>query len=462
MARHTVLVVDDEQKMQRILEIMLIDMGLDVLRADHGRAALDIIDHEPVDLVITDMRMPVMDGLELLQALSAREIAPPVIVVTAHGTVESAVTAMKHGAIDYIMRPFEVETVELAVRRALNVGQVQRENRYLRDERAESWNQFVGDSPPMRALYAIIAEIAPSRVPVLITGETGTGKELVAHAIHAASGRDGLFVPINCAAIPESMLESELFGHVRGAFTGAARERAGKFEISDGGSVFLDEITEMPAALQARLLRVLQENYIERVGSNRRIDLDLRVIAATNRDPRTAVAEQRLREDLYYRLEGMRIEVPPLRERGGDIALLARHFLARHAQQLGRDVPVLSPSAITALEAHDWPGNVRELDNLMGRVVLLASLDGAETLIARELDSTPLATSPVPAKHQAGDVDETIDDTRLGLQARTDELERELISAALARSDDNKARASRLLDISERTLWYKLKKLGMR
>jgi two-component system response regulator AtoC len=297
---------------------------------------------------------------------------------------------------------------------------------------------------------------------VLITGETGTGMELVAHAIHAASGRSGLFVPINCAAIPESMLESELFGHVRGAFTGAARERAGKFEISDGGSVFLDEITEMPAALQARLLRVLQENYIERVGSNRRIDLDLRVIAATNRDPRTAVAEQRLREDLYYRLEGMRVEVPPLRERGGDIALLARHFLARHAQRLGREVPVLSASAVAALEAHDWPGNVREIDNLMGRVVLLASLHSAESLIARELDDAPPATAAAPVSNAPDGATEITDGNELGLQARTDALERELISAALARSEDNKARASRLLDISERTLWYKLKKLGMR
>ncbi|MEQ8233344.1 MAG: sigma-54 dependent transcriptional regulator [Gammaproteobacteria bacterium] len=466
MARHTVLVVDDELKMQRILEIMLVDMGLDVLRADHGRAALEVIESEPVDVVITDMRMPVMDGLELLRALGARDDSTPVIVVTAHGTVESAVAAMKQGAVDYIVRPFEVETVELAVQRALNIGQVQRENRFLRDELAAGWNQFVGDSPPMRALYELIAEVAPSTVPVLITGETGTGKELVARAIHEASGRSGLFVPINCAAIPETMLESELFGHVRGAFTGAARERAGKFEISDGGSVFLDEITEMPAALQARLLRVLQENYIERVGSNRRIDLDLRVIAATNRDPRTAVVEQRLREDLFYRLEGMRLEVPALRERPGDVPLLAAHFAARHAQRLGREAPPLSADALALLEAHDWPGNVRELDNLMGRVVLLGAIHPPEALIARELGaastaakrpSVPAALAPAPLDPGA-----SADEPGLNLQARTEALERALIEAALTQSEDNKARASRLLDISERTLWYKLKKLGLR
>ncbi|MEQ8663636.1 MAG: sigma-54 dependent transcriptional regulator [Gammaproteobacteria bacterium] len=459
MARHTVLVVDDEQKMQRILEIMLVEMGLDVLRADDGRAALEILDKDPVDVIITDMRMPVMDGLALLHELAARGDPLPVIVVTAHGTVESAVEAMKQGAVDYIMRPFEVETVELAVQRALNIGQVQRENRYLRDELSAGWNQFIGESAPMQTLYAMIAEVAPSTVPVLVTGETGTGKELVARAIHDASGRSGLFVPINCAAIPESVLESELFGHVRGAFTGAARERAGKFEISDGGSVFLDEITEMPATLQGRLLRVLQERYIERVGSNRRIDLDLRVIAATNRDPRAAVAEQRLREDLFYRIEGLRLDVPPLRERAGDITLLARYFLARHAQRLARDVPTLPPEALSQLAAHDWPGNVRELDNLMGRVVLLSSIQDPGVLIARELGATGAGSTT--ASH-AADMAPPVVAAEPGLQARTDALERELIQNALARCDDNKARASRLLDISERTLWYKLKKLGLR
>jgi len=456
MARYSVLVVDDEIKMQRVLEIMLGEMGLDVVRADDGRQALAAIEREPIDLVITDLRMPVLDGLELVRTLAARDALPPTIVVTAHGTVESAVAALKLGALDYILRPFEVEAVELAVTRALDIVRMRRENYFLRTELAASWDDFVGQCPPMQMLYRLIGQVAPSALAVLVTGETGTGKELVAQAMHKASGRPGLFVAINCAAIPEAILESELFGHVRGAFTGAAGERVGKFEASDHGTVFLDEITEMPAALQARLLRVLQECYIERVGSNRRVDLDLRVIAATNREPRAAVADGRLREDLFYRLDGVRIEVPPLRERGADIVLLARHFLARHARRLARAAPLLDDVAATLLLAHAWPGNVRELDNLMGRVVLLGAITPPLALIARELDIAQPAASAAPAT--AGD--DATDELKLQLQ--TDRLERRMIETALSRVGDNKARAARLLDISERTLWYKLKKFGLR
>ncbi|MGE0483914.1 MAG: sigma-54-dependent transcriptional regulator [Gammaproteobacteria bacterium] len=464
MARHTVLVVDDEVKMQRVLEIMLGELGHDVLRAGDGVEALALIERETVDLVITDLRMPRLDGLGLVRELAARDALPPTIVVTAHGTVESAVEAMKLGALDYILRPFEIETVELAVTRALGIGRVQRENRFLRDERTLGWDDFIGHSAPMQTLYQVIASVAPSTLPILIVGETGSGKELVAHAVHKASGRDGLFVAINCAAIPESILESELFGHVRGAFTGASGERIGKFEASDHGTLFLDEITEMPAVLQARLLRVLQECYIERVGSNRRIDLDLRIIAATNRDPREAIGAGQLREDLYYRLEGVRVDVPPLRERGGDIVLLARHFLTRHAQRLARPAPALTPAAQAALERHAWPGNVRELDNLMGRVVLLDAVTPLEELVLRELglaaaQSPNVTTSALPP----GDATPPVsDEESLSLQSHTDALERRMIETALARAEDNKARAARLLDISERTLWYKLKKLGLR
>ncbi|MCB1747115.1 MAG: sigma-54-dependent Fis family transcriptional regulator [Gammaproteobacteria bacterium] len=464
MARYNVLVVDDEVKMQRVLEIMLGELGHDVLRASDGAEALDVLGREAVDLVITDLRMPRLDGLGLIRELDARHALPPTIVVTAHGTVESAVEAMKLGALDYILRPFEIETVELAVTRALDIGRVQRENRFLRDELADGWEEFVGQSAPMQTLYQVIASVAPSTLPLLVVGETGTGKELVAHAVHKASGRTGLFVAINCAAIPESILESELFGHVRGAFTGASGERIGKFEASDRGTLFLDEITEMPAVLQARLLRVLQECYIERVGSNRRIDLDLRIIAATNRDPREAIAAGQLREDLYYRLEGVRIDVPPLRQRGEDIGLLARHFLARHAQRLARPVPALTSAALTALARHAWPGNVRELDNLMGRVVLLAAVTPAEDLVLRELGlvTAPAATPPPPGGAAPTAAAIAGDDESLSLQAHTDALERRMIETALARAEDNKARAARLLDISERTLWYKLKKLGLR
>jgi two-component system response regulator AtoC len=451
MSKHTVLVVDDEVKMQRILEFMLRDMHLDVVRADHGEQALEVLGREPVDLIITDMRMPVMDGIQLVQTLHARGDTTPVIVITAYGTVESAVTAMKCGAVDYIVRPFEVETVELAVKRALALGRVRRENRYLRDEVAQDWNEFIGRSPPMRELYSMIAQVGPSDMPILIAGETGTGKELVAHAIHRASGRQGLFVPINCAGIPETLLESELFGHVRGAFTGAQAERSGKFEISDGGTLFLDEITEMPVELQTRLLRVLQDRSVERIGSNRRIELDLRVIAATNRDPKDAVAARRLREDVYYRLNGVRIDVPPLRARGDDILLLAEHFLLQHARRQGVPAPVLDAHCEMLMLRYPWPGNVRELENLMGRIVLLHHTTPPAQILSRELSAAD-AGQPAVALG---------DDDDLRLDPQVEALERRLIQAALNRADGNKAKAARALEISERTLWYKLKKLGL-
>jgi two-component system, NtrC family, response regulator AtoC len=453
MSRHNVLVVDDEVKMQRILEIMLNDMNLDVACADNGQAALEIMAKQSVDLIITDMRMPVMDGIELLRALHDQGEVPPVIMITAHGTVQSAVEAMRLGAVDYITRPFEIESVELAVHRALKLSRVQRENQFLRDELATGWAEFVGLSAPMREMYDFIEKVGPSAVPVLIVGETGTGKELVARAVHNASGRQGIFVPVNCAGIPETLLESELFGHIRGAFTGAVGERAGKFEISDGGTLFLDEITEMPITLQTRLLRAVQESYIERLGSNRRIDLDLRIIAATNRDPIIAVSESKLREDLYYRLNGFRMDVPALRERGDDIALLAEHFLRAHAGRMGKPTPTVSARAQHLLGNFKWPGNVRELDNLMGRAVLLAIEGDIESVLMRELGGS-LAEPPV--RQDA----ETNDDLRLQLQV--DALECKLIESALSRCGDNKAKAARLLEVSERTLWYKLKKLGIR
>ncbi len=448
MSRRRILVVDDEVNMQRILEIMLQDMGHEVLRAGNGEEAMAVLEREPVDLLITDLRMPVMDGLELLQAIAERSLQLPAIVITAHGTVSSAVEAMKHGAVDYILRPFEVETVELAVTRALGLGQVQRENRFLREEVDRGWEGLVGQGAKMRALRQLVEQAAPSGVAVLIVGETGTGKELVAHALHRASGRKGLFVPINCAAIAESILESELFGHVKGAFTGADRERVGKFEYADGGTLFLDEITEMPVELQSKLLRVLQESAIERLGSNRRIDIDLRIIAATNRDPEQAIREGRLREDLYYRLNVLRVDVPPLRERDDDIPLLAEHFLGVHATRLNRPHPPLDDETLAALRAYAWPGNVRELENLMERSVVLGEI------AIPGVRSGP--ATPVPA---AADVAQAKDS--LALQPRVEALERGLIAAALEHSGGAKARAARLLEISERTLWYKIKKYGL-
>ncbi len=293
-----ILVVDDEGKMRRLLELSLKNMGHAVVQAVDGEAAVRAFDDGPFDLVLTDLRMPRMDGIALLRALRERGEDVPVIVLTAFGSIESAVEAMKLGASDYIIRPFEMETVELAVARALALGTVQRENRFLRDEVAKGWGEFVGASPRMQELYHLVRQVAPTRSSVLIVGATGTGKELVARALHQGSGRSGLFVPINCAAIPADLLESELFGHLKGAFTGATRDRIGRCELASGGTLFLDEITEMPPALQAKLLRVLQEGTVERLGAHVPLAVDLRVVAATNRDPQQAVEDGMLRADL--------------------------------------------------------------------------------------------------------------------------------------------------------------------
>jgi len=456
MEAHRILVVDDEEKMRRLLEMSLRNMGHEVIMAADGVEALAACAEAPFDLIMTDLKMPRMDGLQLLKSLREGGEDVPVIVLTAFGTIETAVEAMKLGAADYIIRPFEMETVELAVARALAMGAVQRENRFLRDEMAKGWGEFIGRSSKMHQLYELIQQVAPARSNVLIVGETGTGKELVARAIHQASGRNGLFVPINCAAIPADLLESELFGHQKGAFTGALRDRMGKFELANGGTVFLDEITEMSLALQAKLLRVLQESSVERLGAHRAIKIDLRVVAATNRNLQHAVDNGEMRRDLFFRLNVVRVDVPPLRERREDIQLLAEHFLQKYSAELGRPVPVLTEAAIQNLLAYSWPGNVRELENLMERAAVLCRGKHVE---AQHL---PLDVARDEAVSSAA-VDSLVltNADSLLLREHVEALERRLIQAALDRSADNKSAASRLLGISERALWYKVKKYDL-
>ena len=450
-----ILVVDNEEKMRRILELSLKNMGHEVVQAGDGVEALAAVDAAPFDLVLTDLRMPRKDGIELLRDLRARGDEVPVIVLTAYGTIETAVEAMKLGASDYIIRPFEIETVELAVMRALALVAVQRENRFLRDEVARGWGDFIGVSDRMQALYQLVQQVAPARSNIFIVGETGTGKELVARAVHQASGRNGLFVPINCAAIPEELLESELFGHQKGAFTGATRDRVGKCELSSGGTIFLDEITEMPLALQAKLLRVVQEGTIERLGSNVSTHVDLRIVAATNRDPLQAVEEGALRRDLYFRLNVVRIDVPLLRERRADIPLLAEHFLHKYAAELGRKVPRLATDTVQRLQDYSWPGNVRELENLMERAVVLCQDGeiGASHFPPEITQGAGCATVAAPAPQAAPEV--------LVMKEQVESLEKRLIQAALERSGNNKSAAARLLEISERALWYKIKRYGL-
>jgi two-component system response regulator AtoC len=454
MSRQRVLVVDDEPKMQRILEIMLHRMGHEVLLAADGQAALAMAQSVPVDLVITDLRMPGMDGIGLLTALREQGIETPVIVMTAHGTVESAVAAMKQGAYDYILRPFDVEAVEVVITRALALERVQREKQFLREEVEKGWGEFIGRSAAMQQQYEMIYQVAGSNASVLITGESGTGKELAARAIHRASPRrQALFVPINCAAIPAELLESELFGYTKGAFTGADKERVGKFETADGGTVFLDEVTEMRPPLQAKLLRVLQEGEIERLGSNRSVAIDIRVIAATNQDVRRAVQQGILREDLFYRLNVFTIALPPLRDRLEDIPLLADHFIEKHETRLGRGHPTLSAAALVKLQGYAWPGNVRELENVIERALVLSRGEQIDVQhLPREIVS--------PAEPAAPAVSVPLSPS-LSLLPAVEKLEKAFIAQALQQAAGNKAKAARLLEISERAVWYKIKKYGL-
>lgn len=450
MRNRQILIVDDEPKMRRVLEITLQQMGHPTFSAGNGREALGLFAAHAIDLVITDLRMPEMDGLELLKTLRSQQSDVPVIVITAHGTVETAVQSMKQGAVDYILRPFDIDVLELAVKRVFSGADVARENAFLRQEVDRGWNAFVGASAPMRAVYEQIGKVGPTKASVLITGETGTGKELAARAVHHASPRrECLFVPINCAALPAEMLESELFGYERGAFTGAARDRVGKFEHADGGTIFLDEITEMPIGLQSKLLRVLQESTIERLGGNRTKKLDIRVIAATNRDPREAIRENRLREDLFYRLNVFSIELPPLRKRSDDIAQLVDHFIAKNrnpanAARLGQD-------ALERLQQYAWPGNVRELENMVERALIVS---GGGTLTEQHFLLDRI--DPAPARAAGSACTPAAGST--SLSAAVEELEVRMIDEALSRFGGNKSKAAAMLDISERTLWYKLKK----
>ncbi|MEY3747447.1 MAG: hypothetical protein RL194_906 [Pseudomonadota bacterium] len=439
-----ILAVDDEPSMRRLLEISLKQAGYQPVLAADGREALGQLRQGGVDLVVSDLHMPGMGGLKLLETMREEGLETPVIIVTAQGEIATAVAAMKLGASDYILRPFDLETLEIAINRALSVTRLKIENQFLREEVTRDSRHLVGDSAPMQKVRHAIAQVAPEKATTLIVGPTGTGKELVAQAIHRASARSkSLFVAVNCAAIPGEMLESELFGHERGAFTGAVKERVGKFELADGGTLFLDEVTEMPIALQAKLLRALQEGVIERLGSNRPLAVDIRVLAATNLDPLEAVKSGKLREDLYYRLNVFRIDLPPLRERREDIGLLAAHFLqSRHL--------ALADDALQTLQAYDWPGNVRELANVLERAAIMC---GGDFIRKENLPADILAGSQqgavTPVMPQADAVLPT-------LPAAVEQLEKNLILAALERTGGNKSRAAKLLGISERSLWYKL------
>ncbi|MGZ8257949.1 MAG: sigma-54-dependent transcriptional regulator [Methylotenera sp.] len=442
-----ILALDDEPHMRRLLEISLRQAGYEPIVAENGRAALSILRDDNVDLVVSDLHMPVMDGLKLLEAMRKENINTPVIIVTAQGEIASAVQAMKLGAADYILRPFDLETLEIAISRALSITRLKIENQFLRDEAEQVGKSLIGESQAIRQVHQSISQVAAEKATVLIAGETGTGKELVARAIHQQSPRKAaLFVAVNCAAIPSEMLESELFGHERGAFTGAVKERIGKFELADGGTLFLDEVTEMPIALQAKLLRALQEGVIERLGSNRPLSVNIRVVAATNRDPVQAIKEGKLREDLYYRLNVFRIDLPPLRDRLIDIGMLASHFLKK------RNISI-DDSAMRMLQSYRWPGNVRELENVITRAsVLYAGREvDAEALEPWLLDRPAISVQAVSTENMAPAPTEV---------TRLEDMERRLIEATLEHFDGHREKSAQALGIGLRTLTNKLRQYG--
>ena len=452
MADARVLVVDDERSMRELLAIMLRQAGHQVTLADGGEQALEALRGGSFDLVITDLRMRRVDGLAVLRA--TKELSPHtvVLVVTAFASTETAVEAMKLGAYDYVTKPFKTDEIKLTIANALERKRLQDENvalkRQLRRERG--FANFIGKSPRMVEVFETIRKTADSLSTVLVTGESGTGKELVAQAIHQESPRrTGPFVSVNCGAIPETLMESELFGHLKGAFTGAVATTTGLFSAADGGSLFLDEITEVPQSVQVKLLRAIQEREIRRVGDTRDTRVDVRLIAASNRDVAKAVAEGSLREDLFYRLNVIPIHLPPLRERREDIPPLVAHFIQKISAELGKSVRGVTPEALAILEQHRWPGHIRELENVIERALVLGS---GEMLEAGALP--PDLQRP----HDGPDVPLEIPPDGLDLETTLDRIEHRYIQMALTRTGGVQTRAAELLRVSFRQFRYKLQK----
>lgn len=374
----TLLIVDDERNYLIVLEDLLSEEGYEVVTAETAPKALEILQSQELDLVITDMKMPGMDGMALLDNIHTQHPDLPVIMMTAYGTIEKAVEAMRKGAFDYIMKPFKNEELKLTIRKGVEHYRLIRQNRHLSRELQERYqfSNIIGKSAPMQRIYELIEKVAPTKATVLITGESGTGKELIARAIHYNSTRqDHPFISVNCGALPENLLESELFGHEKGAFSGAVSQRRGRFELAHGGTLFLDEISEMSPSLQVKLLRVLQEMEFERVGGSQTLKVDVRVVAASNRDLKAEIAEGGFRSDLFYRLNVVHIGLPPLRERTDDIPLLVNHFLDKYRKESGRSALEMEPEALRCLFEYSWPGNVRELENVIERAVILAAGD---------------------------------------------------------------------------------------
>lgn len=462
MGRHRIVIVDDEKSMREFLEIMLAKEGYDAVGADSAALALDEIRERGADLVISDVRMPGMGGLEFLKALKEMDPDSLVIMITAYASVETAIEAMKAGAHDYFIKPFNIDEVKLTIRKALELKNLARENRLLKNELKTrlGFSKIVGTSPRMYEIYSLIMSVARTKANVFITGESGTGKELVARAIHEESDRkDRSFVAVNCGAIPENLLESEIFGHVKGAFTGAVSNREGLADQADGGTLFLDEITELPLHLQVKLLRFIQERRFRPVGGSSDRTVDIRLIAASNRDVEAEVREGRFREDLFYRLNVIRIATPPLRERKEDVPHLARHFLEKYNKALGKKVGGFSGEAMRALMDYDYSGNVRELENIVERAVTLEEGQeiGARSLPEHVRGDRPQFQAILPSQDGQAKVPET----GMDLEKTVEDFEKAVIADALKKAGGVKKKAAGLLGLSFRSMRYKLEKYAI-
>ncbi len=439
----TIILAEDDRNTREGLKVALEGEGYQVFTAENGKEAVDILKKRSIDLVITDLRMPGMDGMEVLKEVQKNSPSTLVIMLTAYGTVENAVEAMKMGAYDYLTKPINLDRFLLIVKRALSLRKLKEDYEILKKEVEErySFENIIGQSPKMRSIFQTILQVAPTRASILIQGESGTGKELIARAIHHRSDRrDKPFIAIHCAALTPTLLESELFGHEKGAFTGAVQSKPGRFELADGGTLFLDEVSEIPLSVQVKLLRVLQEQEFERVGGTRTIKVDVRIISATNTDLTQRVRENQFREDLYYRLKVVTIEVPPLRERKEDIPLLVHAFIKESSQANKKEIKGITSRALSLLQNYDWPGNVRELKNVIESMVVLSRKD------ILTVEDIPLYIKEAPS--------EEVVKIRLGVP--WEEIEKELIFHALKKAGGNKSKAAELLGLSRRTLYRKL------